>query len=60
VTLYVGVMAHEVQHVVPCAVTCDGDGYLRVDYDRLGLQFQTYDQWVASGARVPAGAEVER
>src|SRR6266487_277610 len=56
---YVGVMAQEVQTVVPNAVVRGNDGYLRVSYDRLGLQFQTYDQWVASGARVPAGAPVE-
>ena len=45
---YVGVMAQEVQTAVPEAVVRGGDGYLRVSYDRLGLQFQTYDQWVAS------------
>ena len=56
---YVGVMAQEVQTVVPEAVVRGGDGYLRVSYDKLGLQFQTYDQWVASGARVPAGASVQ-
>ena len=56
---YVGVMAQEVQAVVPEAVVRGSDGYLRVSYDRLGLQFQTYDQWVASGARVPAGAPAE-
>ena len=48
---YVGVMAQEVQTVRPDAVTRGHDGYLRVYYDRLGLQFQTYDQWIASGAR---------
>jgi hypothetical protein len=53
------VMAQEVQTVVPEAVVRGDDGYLRVSYDRLGLQFQTYDQWVASGARVPAGASVQ-
>jgi hypothetical protein len=54
---YVGVMAQEVQSVMPDAVMRGRDGYLRVDYDRLGLKFQTYDQWVASGARVPATAQ---
>ena len=24
------------------------DGYLRVDYDALGLPFQTFDEWTAS------------
>ena len=36
---YVGVMAQEVQAVMPDAVTRGGDGYLRVHYDRLGLKF---------------------
>ena len=31
------------------------DGYLKVLYDRLNLMFQTYDQWIASGAQVPRG-----
>jgi hypothetical protein len=26
---------------------------VRVYYDKLGLKFQTYDQWIASGARIP-------
>jgi hypothetical protein len=54
---YVGVMAQEVQSVMPDAVGRGHDGYLRVDYDKLGLKFQTYDQWLAAGARVPATAE---
>jgi hypothetical protein len=28
-------------------------------YDKLGVKFQTYDRWVASGAHVPASAPVE-
>jgi hypothetical protein len=51
---YVGVMAQEVQQVIPEAVVRDRDGYLEVLYDRLGVPFQTYERWVASGARVPA------
>jgi len=53
---YVGVIAQEVQTILPTAVVRGNDGYLRVDYDLLGLQFQTYRHWIASGARVPAGA----
>ena len=56
---YVGVMAQEVLEVAPDAVVRGRDGYLRVHYDRLGLRFQTYDQWVASGARLPAGASIQ-
>jgi hypothetical protein len=54
---YVGVMAQEVQTVAPDAVTRGRDGYLRVSYDKLGLKFETYDQWVASGARIPSTAQ---
>jgi hypothetical protein len=50
---YVGVLAQEVQAVEPEAVVRGRDGYLRVLYDKLGLKFQTYDQWIASGAQVP-------
>jgi len=53
-------MAQEVQTVMPSAVLRGSDGYLRVSYDKLGLKFQTYDQWAASGAHVPAGTTVER
>ena len=38
---------------MPDAVVRGRDGYLRVYYDRLGMRFETYDRWVASGARVP-------
>ena len=50
---YVGVMAQEVHSVRPDAVSRDSEGILRVDYNRLGIRFQTYDQWLGSGARVP-------
>ncbi|MBV8428467.1 MAG: DUF3300 domain-containing protein [Hyphomicrobiales bacterium] len=50
---YVGVMAQEVQAVMPKAVVRDRDGYLRVYYEKLGIEFQTYKQWIAAGARVP-------
>jgi hypothetical protein len=52
---YVGVMAQEVQAVLPEAVTRGRDGYLLVSYDKLGIRFQRYEQWLASGARIPAG-----
>ena len=50
---YVGVMAQEVEAVMPEAVTRGRDGYLRVYYDKLGVKFQTYQAWIASGARMP-------
>jgi hypothetical protein len=51
---YVGVMAQEVESVMPEAVTRGSDGYLRVYYDKLGLKFRTYNDWLAGGARIPA------
>jgi hypothetical protein len=53
-TVYVGVMAQEVQTVMPAAVTRDLDGYMRVSYDLLGLPFETYKQWIATGAHLPS------
>jgi hypothetical protein len=50
---YVGVLAQEVQTVMPEAVVCGRDGYLSVYYDKLGVRFERYDRWVASGARIP-------
>jgi hypothetical protein len=55
---YVGVVAQEVQAVAPDAVVRHTDGYLRVRYERLGIPFQTYERWKASGARIPAGIRV--
>jgi hypothetical protein len=55
---YVGVMAQEVQTIVPEAVTRGRDGYLLVFYEKLGLKFQTYDQWIAAGARVPTMSRI--
>ncbi len=57
-TAYVGLMAQEVQAIIPEAVVRSSDGYLRVFYGKLGLKFQTYEAWVASGARIPAMARV--
>jgi hypothetical protein len=49
-TTYVGVMAHEVAEIVPEAVLRDADGYLSVNYARLGLRLLTWDEWIAAGA----------
>ena len=43
-TVHVGVMAE----VVPEAVQRGADRYLCVDYARLGLRLQTWDQWSAT------------
>jgi hypothetical protein len=55
---YVGVIAQEVQNLVPEAVTRGRDGYLRVYYQQLGLKLRTYTDWVAGGARIPTAPEV--
>jgi hypothetical protein len=46
-TAYVGVMAQEVQQIDSSAVWRGPDGYLRVNYDRLGLKFMTWKEWLA-------------
>jgi len=51
---YVGVMAQEVERVNPEAVARGNDGYLVVFYEKLGLKFRTYSDWLAGGARIPA------
>jgi polysaccharide biosynthesis/export protein len=51
-TLYVGVMAQEVLEVAPHAVSRGADGYLRVNYARLGLRMQLWDEWLASHSNV--------
>lgn len=50
---YVGVMAQEVEQVMPAAVTRGSDGYLRVHYEKLGLTFRSYAEWLAGGAKIP-------
>ncbi len=55
---YVGVMAQDVQAIMPKAVVRGQDGHLRVYYNKLGVKFQTYEQWIASGARMPAASPV--
>ena len=57
-TAYVGVIAQEVQAVAPGAVARGSDGYLRVNYDALGLRFETYKKWIASGAQLPVTTPV--
>jgi hypothetical protein len=52
--VYVGVIAQEVESVMPEAVTRGSDGYLRVYYEKLGLKFRSYSDWLAGGARIPA------
>jgi hypothetical protein len=51
---YVGVMAQEVEALLPDAVIHGSDGYLRVDYDKLDFQMQTWEDWLAAGAHIPS------
>lgn len=52
-TVYVGVMAQEVALLHPDAVVRSGlDGYLRVDYGRLGLKLMTRQEWDAQSKGV--------
>ena len=51
-TLYVGVLAQEVLEVAPHAVSRGADGYLRVNYARLGLRMQLWEEWIASHSNV--------
>lgn len=44
--VHVGVMAQEVAAVDPDAVVRGEDGYLRVNYDRLGLRMMTWQEWL--------------
>jgi hypothetical protein len=53
---YVGVIAQEVQSVAPQAVWRGEDGYLRVRYEKIGVKFQSYEQWLGTGALVPHGS----
>jgi Protein of unknown function (DUF3300)/Chaperone of endosialidase len=50
---YVGVIAQEVQQVMPTAVVRGPDGYLRVYYEKLGLKIESYNRWIRAGARIP-------
>ena len=59
-TAYVGVMAQEVQQIAPEAVVRGRDGYLRVFYDKLGVKFQTYEQWLNAGGQIPTGVRQVR
>jgi hypothetical protein len=48
---YVGVMAQEVLEVMPSAVRRGADGFMRVDYQMLGLEMLTDDAWQERSSR---------
>jgi hypothetical protein len=48
VQVFVGVMAQQVRGTFRDAVTRDPDGFFRVNYRRLGLRMQTWEEWIAT------------
>ena len=49
---YVGVMAQDAQLVRPDVVSHGRDGYMRVNYERLGFRFETYAAWARDHGNV--------
>jgi hypothetical protein len=47
--VFVGVLAQEVERVMPAAVRRAPNGYLQVNYARVPMM--TWDQWVEAGQR---------
>jgi hypothetical protein len=47
---FVGVLAQEVEKVLPAAVDIGSDHFLRVDYRQLGFTMMTWHEWRASTA----------
>jgi hypothetical protein len=54
--VYVGVLAQEVMQIRPDAAMVGRDGYLRVDYAKLGVKFETYQEWLKSGGQIKSAA----
>jgi hypothetical protein len=46
--LYVGVLVQDVEKLLPNAVVKDTQGFLWVDYDQLGIEFLTWEDWSRS------------
>jgi hypothetical protein len=47
---YVGVMAQEVEQIIPEAVVYGSDGYMMVNYDKISVPFLTWDKWLNSNS----------
>jgi hypothetical protein len=43
--VYVGVIAQEMLPAVPEAVLVDENGFMQVNYDRLGMRMMTWEDW---------------
>jgi hypothetical protein len=50
--MYVGVLAQEVVEVRPDAAILGRDGYWRVNYEKLGIKFETYQDWLKWGGQI--------
>jgi hypothetical protein len=48
--VFVGVLAQEVVKIVPRAVERSSDGYMWVNYSRLGLRLRTWEEWISAKA----------
>ena len=55
---YVGVLAQEIETVVPDAVSRGPDGFLRVDYGQLGIEMLTWQEWVKRHPGDPTAASL--
>jgi hypothetical protein len=55
-TEYVGVMAQEIAETRPDAVLRGADGFLRVDYGKLGTRLMTFGEWSSRQMRLGAHA----
>jgi hypothetical protein len=49
--VFVGVLAQEVERVMPDAVRRAPNGFLQVNYARVGVPMMTWEQWVEAGER---------
>jgi hypothetical protein len=50
--LFVGVIAQEIMAICPEAVSEGPGGYLRVDYDKLGMRMMTLNEWLQAPEHV--------
>ena len=49
--VYVGVMAQEVIKIIPDAIAYNKNGYMSVDYTKVGVPFLTFDQWLNTNGK---------
>lgn len=49
---YVGVMAQEVLNIIPDAVVYGSDGFMKVNYAKVGVPFLTWDNWLNNNQNI--------